>query len=151
MAREPTMTDERRGVLHSWCVQADWNAPTVTGGEGAFFTDEHGRRYLDMSSLAECMNLGHQHPAVVRAIREQAERLCFVTAAWGAEPRARLAERLREKSGFAGGRVYFTLGGADANQHAEARRIDDILMRWDKEFLRVVPASLQVDQTVATE
>ena len=40
---------------------------------------------------------------------------------------------------------------ADANQHAEARRIDEILMRWDKEFLRVVPASLQVDQTVATE
>ena len=83
------MTDERRSVLHSWCVQADWNAPTVTGGEGAFFRDERGRRYLDMSSLAECMNLGHQHPAVVRAIREQAERLCFVTASWGAEPRAR--------------------------------------------------------------
>ena len=116
--RGPTMTDERRSVLHSWCVQADWNAPTVTGGEGAFFRDEHGRRYLDMSSLAECMNLGHQHPAVVRAIQEQAERLCFVTAAWGAEPRARLAERLLEKSGFEGGRVFFTLGGADANEHA---------------------------------
>jgi len=113
-----SMTDERRSVLHSWCVQADWNAPTVTGGEGAFFTDEHGRRYLDMSSLAECMNLGHQHPAVVRAIRDQAERLCFVTAAWGAEPRARLAERLLERSGFEGGRVFFTLGGADANEHA---------------------------------
>jgi taurine--2-oxoglutarate transaminase len=112
------MTEERRSVLHSWCVQSDWDAPTVTGGEGAFFRDEHGRRYLDMSSLAECMNLGHQHPAVVRAIREQAERLCFVTAAWGAEPRARLAERLLEKAGFEGGRVFFTLGGADANEHA---------------------------------
>ncbi len=112
------MTPERRSVLHSWCVQADWDAPTVTGGEGAFFRDEHGRRYLDMSSLAECVNLGHQHPAVVRAIREQAERLCFVTAAWGAAPRARLAERLLETSGFEGGRVFFTLGGADANEHA---------------------------------
>jgi taurine--2-oxoglutarate transaminase len=111
-------TDERRSVLHSWCIQAEWDAPTVTGGEGAFFRDEDGRRYLDMSSLAECMNLGHQHPAVVRAIREQAERLCFVTAAWGAGPRARLAERLLEKSGFEGGRVFFTLGGADANEHA---------------------------------
>jgi taurine---2-oxoglutarate transaminase len=112
------MIEERHSVLHSWCVQADWDAPAVTGGEGAFFRDEHGRRYLDMSSLAECMNLGHQHPAVVRAIQEQAERLCFVTAAWGAEPRARLAERLLEKSGFEGGRVFFTLGGADANEHA---------------------------------
>jgi taurine---2-oxoglutarate transaminase len=114
----PAMTEERRSVLHSWCVQADWDAPTVTGGEGAFFEDEHGRRYLDMSSLAECMNLGHQHPAVVRAIREQAGKLCFVTSSWGAEPRARLAERLLETSGFEGGRVFFTLGGADANEHA---------------------------------
>ena len=47
-----------------------------------------------MSSLAECMNLGHQHPAVVKAIRAQAEKLCFVTAAWGAEPRAALARAL---------------------------------------------------------
>ena len=112
------MTNERSTVMHSWCVQADWDAPTIVGGEGAWFWDADGRRYLDMSSLAECMTLGHQHPALVRAIREQAEKLCFVTAAWGAEPRARLAELLLEKSGFEGGRVYFTLGGADANEHA---------------------------------
>ena len=112
------MSAERRSVLHSWCVQAEWDAPTVTGGEGARFRDDAGRVYLDMSSLAECANLGHQHPALVRAIREQAERLCFVTAAWGAGPRAQLAERLLEKSGFEGGRVFFTLGGADANEHA---------------------------------
>jgi taurine---2-oxoglutarate transaminase len=112
------MASERDWVLHSWCVQADWHAPTIVGGEGAFFVDDAGRRYLDMSSLAECMNLGHQHPAVVRAIQRQAEKLCFVTAAWGAEPRAALARGLLEKSGFAGGRVFFTLGGADANEHA---------------------------------
>jgi taurine--2-oxoglutarate transaminase len=109
---------EREDVLHSWCVQADWNAPTIVGGEGAHFIAADGRRYLDMSSLAECMNLGHQHPRVVEAIRAQAERLCFVTAAWGAEPRATLARRLLERSGFDGGRVFFTLGGADANEHA---------------------------------
>jgi taurine--2-oxoglutarate transaminase len=112
------MIPERLSVMHSWCVQTDWNAPTIVGGEGAWFWDEEGRRYLDMSSLAECMTLGHQHPALVRAIRKQAEELCFITAAWGAEPRARLAERLLEKSGFEGGRVFFSLGGADANEHA---------------------------------
>ena len=112
------MIPERRSVLHSWCVQAEWDAPTIVGGTGAWFWDADGRRYLDMSSLAECMNLGHQHPALIRAIREQAERLCFVTASWGAEPRARLAEGLLEKSGFEGGRVFFSLGGADANEHA---------------------------------
>ena len=73
---------------------------------------------LDMSSLAECSNLGHQHPRVVAAIRAQAEQLCFVTNAWGAKSRADLAARLLELSGFEGGRVFFTLGGADANEHA---------------------------------
>ncbi|MGB6306355.1 MAG: aminotransferase class III-fold pyridoxal phosphate-dependent enzyme [Steroidobacteraceae bacterium] len=109
---------ESSSVLHSWCVQADWNAPTIVGGEGARFWDESGRTYLDMSSLAECMNLGHQHPRLIRAIQEQAQTLCFVNSSWGAAPRAALAESLLEIGGFEGGRVFFTLGGADANEHA---------------------------------
>jgi len=112
------MISERDTVLHSWCAQSAWNAPTVVGGAGAWLHLEDGRRVLDMSSLAECSNLGHQHPRVVAAIRAQAEQLCFVTNAWGAKPRADLAARLLELSGFEGGRVFFTLGGADANEHA---------------------------------
>jgi taurine--2-oxoglutarate transaminase len=112
------MRPERETVLHSWCRQTDWDAPTIVGGEGARLFTADGRTILDFSSLAECSNLGHQHPHVVEAIREQASRLTFVTNAWGAEPRARLAEMLLEKSGFEGGRVFFTLGGADANEHA---------------------------------
>jgi taurine--2-oxoglutarate transaminase len=109
---------ERDTVLHSWCAQSQWNAPTVVGGAGAWLHLEDGGRVLDMSSLAECSNLGHQHPRVVAAIREQAERLCFVTNAWGARPRAELADKLLALAGFDGGRVFFTLGGADANEHA---------------------------------
>jgi taurine---2-oxoglutarate transaminase len=112
------MRPERETVLHSWCRQTEWDAPTIAGGEGARLFAVDGRTILDFSSLAECCNLGHQHPHVVAAIREQASRLTFVTNAWGAEPRARLAEMLLEKSGFEGGRVFFTLGGADANEHA---------------------------------
>ena len=112
------MPNERDFVLHSWCVPADWNAPTVVGGRGARLLLEGGREILDMSSLVECSNLGHQHPRLVAAIKAQAEQLCFVTSAWGAEPRAALAERLLELSGFEGGRVFFTLGGADANENA---------------------------------
>jgi taurine---2-oxoglutarate transaminase len=112
------MLPEAQTVLHTWCRQTDWSAPTITGGAGARLFTADGRSILDMSSLAECCNLGHQHPRVIEAIRAQAARLCFVTSAWGAEPRARLAELLLERSGFAGGRVYFTLGGADANEHA---------------------------------
>lgn len=112
------MYDERQSVLHSWSVQADWNAPTVVGGAGARLHLEDGRSVLDFSSLAECSNLGHQHPRLVAAIRAQAERLLFVTNAWGAAPRAELAARLLELAGFGGGRVFFTSGGAEANEHA---------------------------------
>src|SRR5262245_41807403 len=112
------MQPERLTVLHSWCRQSDWAAPTIVGGSGARLHTADGRSILDMSSLAECSNLGHQHPRVIAAIRAQAERLCFVTSAWGAEPRARLAQMLLEKSGFEGGRVFFTLAGADANENA---------------------------------
>src|ERR1700683_1881332 len=109
---------ERQTVLHSWCAQTEWDAPTVVGAAGARLFTADGRAILDMSSLAECSNLGHQHPRVVAAICRQAERLCFVTSAWGAEPRARLAAQLLEVSGFEAGRVFFSLGGADANEHA---------------------------------
>jgi taurine--2-oxoglutarate transaminase len=109
---------ERQSVLHSWCEQSQWSAPTIVGGEGARLYTEDGRSILDMSSLAECSNLGHQHPHIVAAIRRQAEQLCFVTSSWGARPRAQLAQMLLEKSGFEGGRVFFTLAGADANENA---------------------------------
>jgi taurine--2-oxoglutarate transaminase len=123
---------EQNTVLHSWCRQTDWNAPTIVGGAGARIFTADGRSILDMSSLSGCSNLGHQHRHVVAAIRAQAEKLCFVTNAWGAEPRARLAELLLEKSGFESGRVFFTLGGADANEHAVkfARQASDKGHGW---------------------
>ena len=100
------MAHEREVVLHSWCVQADWNAPTVVGGRGARLLLEDGREMLDMSSLAECSNLGHQHPRMVAAIREQAEQLCFVTSSLGREAARRArgaaagARRLRGRAGL---------------------------------------------------
>lgn len=114
----PLHRPERETVLHSWTVPAHWDAPTVIGGDGARFFTSDGRSILDMSSQSECCNLGHQHPAIIAAIKSQADALCYIANAWGAEPRARLAELLLEKSGFTGGRVFFTLGGADANEHA---------------------------------
>lgn len=118
--------DEKRFVLHTWTKQADWNAATIVGGAGAWFWDDQGRRYLDLSSQAECCNMGHQHPAVVRAIQEQAGRLCYISNAWGAYPRAALAERIVAIANGAPtsiqtpvyGRVFFTCDGAEATEHA---------------------------------
>ena len=92
--------------------------PPWSAAPGAHLHLADGRKVLDFSSLAECCNLGHQHPKLVAAIRAQAQQLCFVTSSWGAAPRAELAQRLLELSGFEGGRVFFTVGGADANEQA---------------------------------
>ena len=59
-------------MLHTWCVQSAWDAPTIVGGHGAWLVAEGGREILDMSSLSECSTLGHQHPRVVEAIVAQA-------------------------------------------------------------------------------
>lgn len=136
----PAPLTERDTVLHSWTIQADWNAPTVIGGSGAYFHLSDGRSILDFSSQSECCNLGHQHPAVIAAIKAQADRLCYIANAWGASPRADLAAVLLEKSGFAGGRVFFTLGGADANEHAvkfarqATRRPHGIVVTRDRSY-----------------
>ncbi len=113
------MSTEKDFVLHTWTRQSDWNGPTITGGLGAWFWDADGRRILDLSSQAECCNLGHQHPKVVAAIQEQAARLCYISNAWGAEPRAELARLIVEAAGGAPfGKVFFTCGGAEAIEHA---------------------------------
>lgn len=118
MANPVPIDHEADSVLHSWCVPAQWNAPTVVGGQGAWLHLEDGRRILDLSSLSECSHLGHQHPRLVQALQQQAAQLCFVTNQWGARVRADLAEALLQAAGFDGGRVFFTLAGADANENA---------------------------------
>ena len=123
---------EKAFVLHTWqAKQTDWNSPTVTGGEGVWFWDEQGKRYLDLSSQAECSHLGHQHPAVVAAIQQQAGELCFIHNAWGATPWAELARLLIEKSGLAGGKVYFTLSGAELDR-ARGQTLACWITGWTK-------------------
>lgn len=116
MQKKTSMESDQ--VLHSWSVPSQWNSVDIVSGQGSFFTDANGSSYLDLSSQAECNNLGHQHPEVIKAIEQQLHQLCYIQNSWGSEPRRLLAEQLLELSGFEGGRVFFTLGGADANEHA---------------------------------
>ena len=110
--------EEKAYVLHTWTAQSQWNAPTVTGGSGAWFWDDQGRRYLDLSAMAECSHLGHQHPAVIDAIKRQADEMMFVTSGWGNRTRALLAKKIVEHAQMPGGKVFFALGGAEANENA---------------------------------
>ena len=85
-------------------------------GNGAYLYDADGNRYLDFFCGLAVTSLGHSHPRVVRAIREQAEKLTHVSNVFHTEPMARLASRLSRL--FGDGRVFFGNSGAEANEAA---------------------------------
>jgi acetylornithine/N-succinyldiaminopimelate aminotransferase len=85
-------------------------------GEGARLWDDEGIEYLDFQTGLAVNSLGHCHPAVVAAIREQAERLIHVGNLFYTEPGLRLAQRLADSS--LGGKVHFANSGTEANEAA---------------------------------
>ena len=85
-------------------------------GEGACVWDAEGKEYLDFLTGISVCSVGHCHPAVVEAVREQAGRLMHVSNLFYTEPMARLAERLAESS--LGGKVFFSNSGTEANECA---------------------------------
>ena len=85
-------------------------------GEGAYLYDPEGNRYLDFFCGLAVTSLGHAHPRIVGAIREQAGLLTHVSNVFHTEPMARLAARLT--AAFGGGRVFFCNSGAEANEAA---------------------------------
>jgi acetylornithine/N-succinyldiaminopimelate aminotransferase len=85
-------------------------------GEGARLWDCDGTEYLDFQTGLAVTSLGHAHPAVVAAIREQAARLIHVGNLFYTEPGVRLAQRLAD--GSLGGKVHFANSGTEANEAA---------------------------------
>jgi acetylornithine/N-succinyldiaminopimelate aminotransferase len=86
-----------------------------THGRGPWLHDADGNRYLDFFCGLAVTSLGHGHPGVVRAIRDQAEKLTHVSNVFHTEPMARLAERLGTRFG---GKVFLSNSGAEANEAA---------------------------------
>ncbi len=104
--------------LQSWAKQKGLNPIPVEKAEGIYFYDFDGNRYSDMSSQLVNLNLGHGNRAIIDAIKEQAEKYCYVSPAYGSEPRAKLAKMIIDRMPDNMGKVFFTNGGADANENA---------------------------------
>lgn len=85
-------------------------------GHGSYLYDADGKRYLDFFCGLAVTSLGHGHPRVVRAIKEQTEKLTHVSNVFHTEPMARLYERLSTL--FGKGRVFLGNSGAEANEAA---------------------------------
>jgi taurine---2-oxoglutarate transaminase len=109
---------DKRYVLHSWSVQNQISPLAVAGAEGRYFWDYDGNRYLDFASQLVNVSLGHQHPKIVAAIKEQAERLCTIGPPMAEESRSELARLLDEVTPGDLTMSFFTNGGAEANENA---------------------------------
>src|SRR6266513_4426079 len=112
------VADAKQYVLHSWSVQDAVNPIPVAGGEGRYFWDHDGNRYLDFASQLVNLSLGHQHPKVVAAIKEQAEKLTTIGPPMAHETRSELARLLDEVTPGDLTMSFFTNGGAEANENA---------------------------------
>jgi taurine---2-oxoglutarate transaminase len=109
---------DRAHVFHSWSAQGALAPLVVAGASGSEVWDYEGTRYLDFSSQLVNMNIGHTHPKVVAAIQKQAAELPMVAPAHANLARGEAAARILAKAGEHFGKVFFTNGGADANENA---------------------------------
>jgi taurine--2-oxoglutarate transaminase len=112
---------DREHVFHSWMMQSAQATAAlmpIAGGEGTRVWTHSGKSYLDFSSQLVNVNIGHQHPAVVAAIQEQAATLATIGPATANLTRGVAAQRIAARAPEGFNKVFFTNGGADANENA---------------------------------
>jgi len=115
---ERTTELDRAHVFHSWSAQAALKPLVIAGGLGCRVWDYDGRSYLDFSSQLVNLNIGHQHPAVIKAITEQLQSLTTISPATANLARGEAARRITDRAPEGFNKVFFTNGGADANENA---------------------------------
>lgn len=115
---EQTYALDRQHVFHSWSAQAKLDPMVVTKAAGSRVWDGAGNSFLDFSSQLVYTNLGHQHAKVVQAIQEQAATLCTVAPGHASQARSQAAALIASHTPSGMDKIFFTNGGADANEHA---------------------------------
>lgn len=109
---------DRAHVFHSWSAQGSLDPLVIEGGLGTELWDFEGNKYLDFSSQLVNVNIGHCHPKVVKAIQEQAALLPTIAPSTANLHRGEAAKRIAALAGEPFTKVFFTNGGADANENA---------------------------------
>ncbi len=110
---------DRAHVFHSWSAQAALDPMVLAGGQGSWVWDGDGNRLLDFSSQLVFTNIGHQHPVVVQAIKDQADRLLTTAPQHAVGVRSEAARLVLEHlPGDRLTKVFFTNGGTEAIENA---------------------------------
>ena len=109
---------DRAHIFHSWSAQKAIAPMAIAGGSGSYVWDYDGQKYLDFSTQLVNVNIGHQHPKVVKAIQEQAAKLSTVAPQHANDARNTAAAKITELLPSNMNKVFFTNGGADAVENA---------------------------------
>jgi taurine--2-oxoglutarate transaminase len=115
---QQTVDLDRAHVFHSWSAQGPLKPMVVASGSGSRVWDHAGTSWLDFSSQLVNVNIGHQHPRVVAAIQEQAALLTTISPPTANLARGEAARRIVDRAPAGMSKVFFTNGGADANENA---------------------------------
>ena len=115
---EQVLADDRDYLIHSWSVQSALSPLAVAGAEGRYFWDYDGKRYLDFASQLVNVSIGHQHPRVVQAIKDQADRLCTIGPPMANDKRSEAARLIAGVMPGDLNHTFFTNGGAEATENA---------------------------------
>jgi len=118
MTGEEIVRLNREYTFFSWSAQGTVDPIPIERAEGVYFWDAEGRRYLDFASQLMNVNIGHSHPKVIQAVKEQADRLLYAAPSFATEVRGRLGHRLAEIAPGDLKKTLFVLGGAEANENA---------------------------------
>ncbi len=109
---------DRAHVFHSWSAQALIDPLPIASALGSCFTDYQGQRYLDFSSQLVNVNIGYQHPRLIQAIQDYAAKMLTIQPAFANDARSEAARLIVELAGPSFRSVFFTNGGAEANENA---------------------------------
>ncbi len=109
---------DKAHVMHSWAVNATLDPTVISDVDGVYLIDSTGKRILDFSSQLMCVNVGHKNQKIIKAIQEQAEKVCYLYPGFAYESRVKLGQALAEVTPGDLNKFFFTLGGAEANDNA---------------------------------
>ena len=123
MERQEIIDICKRHTMYTWTANASVNPIPVERAEGVYFYEpsengKEGKRYLDFNSQLMSVNIGHSHPRVVQAMKDQTDKLIFAFPHTATRERAELAKLLVSLLPGDIDKLFFTLGGAEANENA---------------------------------
>lgn len=119
LSREEIQKLHRDHSFYPWSAQASVGDPVVmASAKGVYFWDHNGKKYIDFSSQLMNMNVGHGHPRIIQAVKDQVEQLAFVYPQFSSEIKGLASQKLAQLAPGDLNKVLWTLGGAESVENA---------------------------------